>query len=120
MFSLDALWGGHTGRLALRHDAQALDSSPDHPARLKWKIGCEAGLLAELPAWRLALAAPSRRIQAVAWQSDKPFTVAGAARSTALPLPASAWAEEPPKVQGYAVRRRVNVGKPRSILPTAL
>jgi len=43
--------------------AQVQDSSPDHPARLKWKIGDEAGLLAwGLPALRLALAAPSHRI----------------------------------------------------------
>ena len=43
--------------------AQQRISSPDHPARLNWKIGCEAGLLAwGVQVLRPTLTAPSRPI----------------------------------------------------------
>ncbi|EFQ63677.1 hypothetical protein PFWH6_2483 [Pseudomonas fluorescens WH6] len=59
--------------------AQQRISSPDHPARLKWKIGCEAGLLARgMQAIRPAPAAPSR-LMGSGMAVGKPFTVAGAA-----------------------------------------
>ncbi|AZE78371.1 hypothetical protein C4J99_2586 [Pseudomonas synxantha] len=76
--------------------AQQRISSPDHPARLNWKIGDEAGLLAwGVQVLRPTLTAPSRRLgsgMAVNWTLH---SCGGSRGLDRVPFLASAWAEEP-------------------------